>query len=230
MHIGLMIFPTAATIQPTELGIIAEERGFESLWFPEHSHIPVSRATPWGGREGAPPLPDHYWRSYDQVVALTAVAAATTKLRLGTGISLVAQHDPLWLAKQIATLDQLSEGRLILGLGRGSAEREYKAFGAQMERSRQTFDERATQVLSMLAGVEPGVEIRPHLVAPLEDRVAIAARSPASLEVAGELGARLLLIPQKPWDEVAIDTDRHAAACRRVQGREPPTPIVVTCD
>jgi probable F420-dependent oxidoreductase len=130
-----MIFPTGTTIQPTELGVIAEERGFESLWFPEHSHIPVSRDTPWGGREGASPLPDHYWRSYDQIVALTAVAAATTKLRLGTGISLVAQHDPLWLAKQIATLDVLSDGRVEFGIGYGWNKEELRHHGvAYLER------------------------------------------------------------------------------------------------
>jgi probable F420-dependent oxidoreductase len=135
MHIGLMIFPTATTIQPAELGVIAEERGFESLWFPEHSHIPVSRETPWGGREDAPPLPDHYWRSYDQIVALTSVAAATTKLRLGTGISLVAQHDPLWLAKQIATLDVLSDGRVEFGIGYGWNKEELRHHGvAYLER------------------------------------------------------------------------------------------------
>ncbi|MEZ5230605.1 MAG: LLM class flavin-dependent oxidoreductase [Acidimicrobiales bacterium] len=92
MDLGLMIFPTDQTIDPVELGREADERGFESLWFPEHSHIPVARTTPWGGRDGAPPLPDHYWRSYDQFVALAAVAATTTNLKVATGITLVAQR------------------------------------------------------------------------------------------------------------------------------------------
>lgn len=129
MRIGLMLFPTETTIQPVELAVAAEERGFESVWFPEHSHIPASRETPWGGREGAPPLPDHYWRSYDQVVALAAAATATTTLRVGTGISLVAQHDPLWLAKQIATLDVLSNGRVEFGIGYGWNKEEMRAHG-----------------------------------------------------------------------------------------------------
>ena len=99
MDYGLAIFPTDQTIGPVELGREAEDRGFESLWFPEHSHIPTSRVSPWGGREGAPALPDHYWRTHDQFVALGAVAAVTSTLKLGTGITLVAQRDPIWLAK-----------------------------------------------------------------------------------------------------------------------------------
>ena len=74
MRIGVMIFPTDLGIQPIEVAREAEARGFDSLWFPEHSHIPVSRRTPWGGIEGAPPLPEEYWRTHDQFVALTAAA------------------------------------------------------------------------------------------------------------------------------------------------------------
>lgn len=119
MDIGLMIFPTDQTIDPIELGREADERGFESLWFPEHSHIPVARTTPWGGRDGAPPLPEFYWRTYDQFLALTAVAATTTNLKVATGITLVAQRDPIWLAKEVASLDRLSGGRFLLGIGYG---------------------------------------------------------------------------------------------------------------
>ena len=82
------MFPTDRGIQPMELAREAEARGFDSIWFPEHSHIPCSRQTPWGGIEGAPPLPEEYWRTHDQFIALTAAAAVTTKLRLGTGITL----------------------------------------------------------------------------------------------------------------------------------------------
>lgn len=119
MDIGVYIFPTDQTLQPTALAKAAEDRGFESLWFPEHSHIPASRVTPWGGREGAPPLPEHYWRTHDQFVALAACAAVTSRLRLGTGITLVAQRDPIWLAKEIASLDMISGGRFLFGIGYG---------------------------------------------------------------------------------------------------------------
>lgn len=119
MKIGVMMFPTDKAIQPIALAKEVEARGFESLWFPEHSHIPTSRETPWGGNAGAPPLPEEYWRSHDQFVALAAAAAVTSKIMLGTGITLVAQRDPLWLAKETASLDMISEGRFILGIGYG---------------------------------------------------------------------------------------------------------------
>ncbi|MFT7599252.1 MAG: putative F420-dependent oxidoreductase [Acidimicrobiales bacterium] len=119
MNYGLAIFPTDKTIGAIELGREAEERGFESLWFPEHSHIPTSRVSPWGGRKGAPPLPEQYWRTHDQFVAFGAVAAVTTKLKLGTGITLVAQRDPLWMAKEVATVDAISDGRFLFGIGYG---------------------------------------------------------------------------------------------------------------
>ena len=119
MEIGLLIFPTDKGIQPVELGREAEARGFKSLWLPEHSHIPVSRRTPWGGRVGAPPLPDEYSRSHDQFIALAAIAATTSSLKLGTGITLVAQREVLWLAKEVASLDVISNGRVLLGVGYG---------------------------------------------------------------------------------------------------------------
>ena len=129
MRIGLVIFPTDTGIQPVELGREAEARGFDSLWFPEHSHIPVSRRTPWGGREGAPPLPEEYWRTHDQFLALAAVAATTTTLKIATGITLVAQRDPIWLAKEVATLDVLSGGRFLFGIGYGWNHEEMESHG-----------------------------------------------------------------------------------------------------
>ena len=119
MNIGVVIFPTDQSIQPVELAQEVEARGFESLWFPEHSHIPTSRKTPWGGFKDMPPLPEEYWRTHDQFVALAAAAAVTSKLRLGTGITLVAQRDPIWLAKEVASLDMISGGRFELGIGYG---------------------------------------------------------------------------------------------------------------
>jgi len=131
MKIGVMMFPTDKAIQPVELATAAEERGFESLWFPEHSHIPTSRETPWGGREGAPPLPEEYWRSHDQFVALGAAAAATNDIKLGTGICLVAQRDPIWLAKQVASLDVVSGGRFLFGIGYGWNREEMRHHGTK---------------------------------------------------------------------------------------------------
>jgi len=119
MDIGVIMFPTDKAIQPMELARACEERGFESLWFPEHSHIPTSRETPWGGRPELGPLPEEYWRTHDQFVALSACAAVTRKLRIGSGITLVAQRDPIWLAKEVASLDMISGGRFEFGIGYG---------------------------------------------------------------------------------------------------------------
>src|SRR6059036_3875802 len=108
------MFPADYAIDPVTLGKAVEERGFDSLFFPEHTHIPASRRTPWpGGTE----LPKEYYHTYDPFVALGAVAATTTKLLLGTGICLVVERDPITLAKEVASLDLISNGRVILGIG-----------------------------------------------------------------------------------------------------------------
>jgi probable F420-dependent oxidoreductase len=116
MHIGLTIFPTDYSIQPTELAIEAESRGFESLWLPEHSHIPTSRKSPW---PGGPELPKYYYDSYDPFVSLAAAAAVTKKIKLATGICLIVERDPIHTAKEVSTLDRLSAGRFIFGIGGG---------------------------------------------------------------------------------------------------------------
>jgi probable F420-dependent oxidoreductase len=136
MKLGVSIFPTDTTVDPATLARAVEELGFESLWFPEHSHIPASRRTPWGGREDAPPLPEMYWRTYEQFVALMAAAAATSTLRVGSGITLVAQRDPIWLAKQVATVDSLSDGRLLFGIGYGWNREEMAQHGVRYNERR----------------------------------------------------------------------------------------------
>ncbi len=116
MQVGVLIFPTADAIRIDELAREAEARGFDSLFVPEHTHIPVSRRTPF---PGGGPLPREYMHTLDPFVALTAAAAATTRLRVATGICLVIQRDPIVTAKQVATLDLLSGGRVIFGAGAG---------------------------------------------------------------------------------------------------------------
>jgi len=113
---GVVMFPTEYAIAPDELAQALEERGFESVWFPEHTHIPASRRSPW---PGGPNLPRDYWSSYDPFVALTAAATATRRLRLGTGICLVVERDPIVTAKAVATVDRLSGGRFLFGIGGG---------------------------------------------------------------------------------------------------------------
>lgn len=114
--LGVLIFPTDLAIRPDHLAREAEARGLESLWFPEHTHIPTSRTTPWPG--GAP-LPEEYKRTYDPFVAIAAAGAVTQHLKLGTGICLVAQRDPIVLAKEVASVDRLSDGRFLFGIGVG---------------------------------------------------------------------------------------------------------------
>jgi probable F420-dependent oxidoreductase len=116
MQIGVTIFPTAETIGMGELAVAVEERGFESLFVPEHTHVPLQTVTDFPG-EGS--LPEHYARLLDPFVALTTAAASTTTLKIGTAVCLVVQHDPIILAKTAATLDLVSAGRFIFGVGGG---------------------------------------------------------------------------------------------------------------
>ena len=116
MHLGAIIFATDYAIQPDELARELEQRGFESLWLPEHTHIPASRRTPY---PGGGDLPKEYWHTYDPFVALTAAAMATKRLRVATGICLVIERDPITTAKEVASLDRLSGGRFIFGIGGG---------------------------------------------------------------------------------------------------------------
>src|SRR3954465_10909425 len=112
MDAGVAYFPTHDGLGPAELARLVEQRGHRWLIWAEHTHIPASRATPWGGREGAPPLPRKYARLYDPFVASAYALAATQHLRVGTGIALVPQRDPIVTAKEVASLDHLSGGRL----------------------------------------------------------------------------------------------------------------------
>ena len=116
MHHGVMMFVTDYSMGPAELAVAAEERGFESLWLPEHSHIPASRRSPW---PGGPELPKMYYDTMDPFVALGAAAAVTDTIKLATGICLVIQRDPIQTAKEVATLDQISGGRFLFGVGAG---------------------------------------------------------------------------------------------------------------
>jgi len=116
MKFGIAIFPTDYAISMTELAPAVEERGFESLWVAEHSHIPTSRQTPW---PGGPELPKHYWHTIDPFIALTVAALASKTLKVGTGICLLIQRDPIHTAKDAASVDLVSGGRFIFGIGAG---------------------------------------------------------------------------------------------------------------
>jgi probable F420-dependent oxidoreductase len=116
VNFGVAYFPTDEAIEPATLARMAEERGFESVFVTEHTHIPADRDTPYpaGGE-----LPREYWRIYDPFVALTTMAAATERIRIGTAICLLVERDPITTAKAVASLDRLSGGRFIFGIGAG---------------------------------------------------------------------------------------------------------------
>lgn len=126
MDFGIGSFPTHDAVGPDEIARMAEERGHESLFFAEHSHIPASRESPYPG--GAD-LPRKYVHTYDLFVALTAAAAATSRLRVGSGICLVVQRDPIHTAKEVASIDRLSGGRFEFGVGAGWNREEMRHHG-----------------------------------------------------------------------------------------------------
>lgn len=149
MQFGVFIFPTDTSIRPDVLAREVETRGFDSLWFPEHSLIPLSRITPWGGNKDMPPLPEHYWHTLDQFVALGYAASATTTLKLGTGIALLAQRDPIWTAKEVATLDHLSEGRVLFGIGYGWNKEEMAQHGTSYTERRALLREKVLMMKAL---------------------------------------------------------------------------------
>jgi probable F420-dependent oxidoreductase len=116
MWCGIVQFSTDYSIRIDDLARAAEERSFESLWVPEHTHIPTSRRSPW---PGGPNLPKEYSHTVDPFVGLAMAAAVTTRLRIGTGICLLVERDPITTAKEVASLDYLSNGRFLFGIGGG---------------------------------------------------------------------------------------------------------------
>ena len=152
MRFGLMTFPTDSSIAPAELGKAAEDAGFEALLFAEHTHIPVSRDTP-NPRGGE--LPDKYWHTHDPFVALATVAQATERLRLGTGICLIVERDPIVTAKAVASLDFLSGGRFEFGIGGGWNREEMRNHGTDPRRRFAIMRERILAMKEIWTNDEP---------------------------------------------------------------------------
>ena len=138
MKLGIFSFNTEYTMSAADLAVACEERGFDSLWVPEHTHIPASRETEWpaGGA-----LPKEYIHMSDPFTSLAAAAMVTKKLLLGTGISLIIEHDPLVQAKQVATLDRISNGRFLFGVGAGWNKEEMRNHGTPPNRRWQVLKE-----------------------------------------------------------------------------------------
>ena len=139
MDIGVAIFPTHNAISPADMARLAEERGMESLFFPEHTHIPASRESPWpdGGE-----LPLKYVHTFDLFVAVTAAVTATSRLRVGSGICLLVERDPITTAKEVASVDHLSGGRFLFGIGAGWNREEMANHGTDPRRRMAVLRER----------------------------------------------------------------------------------------
>jgi probable F420-dependent oxidoreductase len=152
MKFGISTFVTDEGIAPGALARAIEERGFDSLFIAEHTHIPLSRESPWprGGE-----LPRRYYRTLDPFVALTAAAAATERLLLGTGVALVTERDPIITAKEVASLDLVSGGRVIFGVGVGWNREEMENHGTDPRTRGKLADERVRAMIEMWTSDEP---------------------------------------------------------------------------
>ncbi len=152
MKIGAVMFFTAYSMQPAALGRELEQRGFESLWVPEHTHIPATRKTqyPAGG-----PLIRPYYDIYDPFLALNTAAAVTTTLRIGTGIALLTQRDPIVTAKVVSSIDQLSNGRFLFGVGNGWNQDEIENHGTDFKSRHKLARERIEAMKTIWTNDEP---------------------------------------------------------------------------
>ena len=203
--------------QEVRLLTMAEAMGFDSIWGVEH-HF------------------SDYAMCPDVIQLLTYLAARTERAELGTMVVVLPWHDPLRVVEQIAMLDNLSEGRVVLGMGRGLSKHEFDGFRVPMDTTRQRFVESARVIMQSLeTGVcefegeiirQPRREIRPEPFKSFVDRTYFAAVSPESLQVAAECGVGLLLVPQKPWEQVEQELRSYRSQFQELQGREAPAPTV----
>ena len=216
---GVSMFPTDYAVQPPELAREVEARGFESLWFPEHTHIPTSRISPW---PGGGDLPQEYWHTHDPFVSLMAAAAATETIKVGTGILLVPEHDVLVAAKSAASLDMISGGRLILGIGAGWNAEELENHGWNFKDRWKVTREIVLAWRELWTQDEPGVPRRVHrlrsgLELPETDRRGHSDSARRTVQVVVRPRRRLLR---------RLDADRparrHASRHGTTQGRRRP--------
>jgi probable F420-dependent oxidoreductase len=163
MKFGLGIFPTDTSISPVELAVAAEEAGFESFWVPEHTHIPLSEFHFPGGA----PVAEMYKRSLDPFVTLGACAAATSTLRIGTGICLLIERDPIVTAKEVATVDLLSGGRFLFGIGGGWNRDEMANHGTDPSTRFALLEERVDVLKTIWREDEPSFAGRFHSFGPI---------------------------------------------------------------
>ena len=199
-----------------ELADLVEPLGFDSVWGVEH-HFTDYNISP------------------DVLQWLTYMAARTERIQLGSMVVVLPWHNPLRVAEQIVMLDHLSDGRLILGLGRGAGRVEFDAFGVDMAESRQRFTEYAQMLVDGLETgycefdgdflTQPRVALRPTPFKSFDGRTYVGSLSPESAPVIAELGAGILLVPQKPWERVREELETYRQHFLEAQGRPAPAPI-----
>ena len=227
MHIGLGLqFANLdrrvpdADVYKLELGLgaRAEDAGFDSVWVSEH-HF------------------SDYQLTSQQSMVLSWLAAQTTRIKLGTFVTVLPWHDPVRVAEQFSVLDHLSGGRAVLGLGRGLGQKEFVGFRVPMGESRRRFKEYSHALLEALeTGVmaydgelyqQPRVEIRPDPVASFKGRTFASAVSPESMEIMARMGVGLLVIAQKPWETTEAELTAYRQRFFEIQGAEAPKPVLV---
>jgi probable F420-dependent oxidoreductase len=152
MKIGAVMFFTTDSMQPQDLAPALEQRGFESLWVPEHTHVPLTRSSEY---PGGGPLPRPYYDIYDPFLALNTAAAVTTTLKIGTGIALVVQRDPIVTAKMVSSIDQLSHGRFLFGVGNGWNRDEIENHGTDFTTRNKLARERIEAMQAIWTSDEP---------------------------------------------------------------------------
>ena len=159
MRFGITMFSTDLSMDVPALAVAAEERGFDSLYLPEHTHIPVSRRTP--PPTGDAELAEEYKRTLDPLIALAAAASVTRTIRLGTGVALPAQREPIVTAKAVATLQNLSGGRFVLGVGVGGRDEDFRSLERPFERRHQRMDDQVEIMRRVWAGEPPFADVHP---------------------------------------------------------------------
>lgn len=221
MKFGVNTFVTDESIRPDALGRALEERGFETLLVTEHSHIPVKRETPWsGGGE----LPREYYRTYDPFVVLAIASAATSTLTLGTAVALLAQRDVFQTAKEVATLDVLSGGRVLFGVGVGWNREEMRNHGVEPRRRGPLLNEKIAALKAIWTTDEAEfhgehIDFDPVFSWPKplqhpHPPVAIGGESPAALDRLARYGDEWM-----PRAKTSADELRRVAAWLADEGR-----------
>ena len=223
MLFGVQMFSTHYAIRPDALAREAEARDFESLWLPEHTHIPVSRRSPW---PGGPVLPKEYSHTYDLFVALAMAAAVTTRIKVASGICLLVERDPITTAKEVASIDELSGGRMLFGIGAGWNAEEMEHHGTVFRTRWKLLKERVQAMKAIWTEDEASfdgelVQLRADLVVAEARPASASTGDPRRARSEGARPRRRLLrrldSHRRPLRRPA-DRDRHPAPARAGEG------------